>query len=128
MDGCIHLHFIHLLFLSFNPVFLARLSAASVSLQADGTTGRCGELCARRYLFAGCFFHPCIVPSIPVSFSVHYTPHSRLPALVTPSVSFFLSITPPIFAPDIPSLLLASWYEDVDSRNWFQLAALYYWL
>lgn len=46
------------------------------------------------------------------------------------SFSFFVAITPPHlrsrhFLP--PSLLLCSCYEDVDSRNWFQLAALHHW-
>lgn len=78
------------------------------------------------------FFHPCVVPSIPVSFSVHYTPHPPLLALVTPSVSicpshhYPLPSLPQTFTPLVS--LPRSWYEDVDSRNWFQLAALHYWL
>lgn len=74
--------------LSLFCVFGTSPSSASVFLQADGTTGRSGELCARHYSFPVRF---CVVPSIPVSFSVHYTPHPPLLALVIPSVSLYLS-------------------------------------
>lgn len=135
VDRCMPRSLIHLPSPSFSPssVFLAHVSFLCQCFPSSWWHR--GEMwwALRKTLFVSrMFFYPCVVPSIPVSFSVHYTLHPPLLALVTPSVSICLSrhyLLPSLLQTFTPLVSLPlSWYEDVDSRNWFQLAALHYWL